>query len=1019
MILSSVSIKKPIMMTMVILAFVIFGIVSFTRLPIDLMPDVEFPFVTVQTIYIGAGPEDIETSVIKPLEEQLSTVNELKNITSFCMEGVGFILLEFNMGVDPDIAAIDVKDKVDQILLELPDDLQKPVVGKFDINDQPIVDLALTGPGTPEQLRRMAEDDVKERLLRIGGVATVELSGGREREIHVNLHKERLDALGLSVFQVFPVISSQSASIPAGRVTAGTKEYSVRVQGEFESLDEIRQLRIPLMTGGSVKVSSIADVVDSHKEIRELARFNGENSVGLAILKRPDANTVAVADQVNEELQRLNRSLPPGYRVQVSFDRSQFIEDAVNDTYSAMILGIILTAFVLLLFLLDWKLALIAAVSMPASIVVTFMAMEWFGFSLNIITLMALAISIGVLVANSIVVLENIVRRRATGERIREAADRGTAEVAVAVLASALTNIAVFFPLATMSGITGQIFRALGLTIVAATVVSLFLSFTLTPLMASRLLSARTAGGGSRRNSAENAFRSLETGYRSLLQGILHNKWAAIAAVLAAFLITLLVVGPRIGMEFFPQSDQGMINLDLEMPSGASLDYTDRALSEIEKRISQLPEVSSVYASVGGSGVESGVNLAQVQISLVDQSERTRSSSRVVNAIRPLLADIPDASIVITEVSMFGGGRGNADIEIEVTGAQMREILHIADSITAKAHQVPGLTDIRTSWKAAKPEIKFLPDRIRLDEYGTNVGQMGGELRFYLTGYDQAVYREGDDEYPIRVQYAPEDRESAEDIENTTVLTKRGGVPVKALAAIEYGAGAATIDRKNRQRLVTVMINVAEGTSGTKAAELKELTDQIPLLPGYKIYYGGQQEMMRESFGALIFAMLLAIVLTYMVLSGILESLLQPFVIMLTLPMGLIGVIWALFLTGNSISMLSLMSVIMLIGIVVNNAILIIDRAHVERREGKTPEEAILEAAQVKLKPILMMNIAIVLAMLPQALGLGSGAEIRAPFAITAIGGVIVSTVLTLTVIPALYVLTAKKQVEERPGQAT
>jgi len=1014
MLLTSLSVRKPVLMSMVILALVIFGIVAFIKLPIDLMPNIEFPYVTVQTVYIGAGPEEIETSVIKPIEEQMSTVNNIKNITSFCSEGMGFILLEFNLGVNADLAAIDVKDKIDAALYKLPRDLQKPVIGKFDINSQPVINLAVTGPQSPLALRYLADKTVKERLVRIGGVASITVSGGHEHEIQVNLNKNKLDGMGLSVQTVAGMIAAQTANIPGGHISGDRKEYTVRIQGQFENLDQIAAIKIPVVSGGRngqqmamVPLSSIADVTDTYKEVRETARFNGQNSVGLAIQKRPDANTVAVARNVFNEIDKINKELPAGTFINVAQDRSKFIRDSVNDMYNNIMVGMALTAVMLLLFLGDLRVTLIAALTIPASIIVTFMGIQWAGFTINFMTLMALAISVGTLVTNAIIVLENIARHRGRGMPIDRAAETGTNEVLIAVSASALTNIAVFVPMATMEGITGQFFKALGFTIVIATVASLFLSFTLAPLMAARLMKTRKSGSEGRKNPFQLFLASLNNGYAGIVRAAVDHRWMTIGAMMLLLVITVIGIVPRLGLEFFPQSDQGIINISIELPSGASLKETDRALRTVEQRALKIPECKSVYASLGGSGTETGVNFASLILRLKDKKDRIRTTADVISGLRPMLADIPDAKLVVKESSMFGGGRSEGDISIEITGNSMNEILALADSVQRVARSMPALADISSSWKEAKPEIKFIPDRMKLDEYGMTVGQIGFALRNAMSGYEAAVFRKENDEFTIRVLYAPMDRQSIDAAENISIQTPRGIVPIKALCNVRYEGGAANVTRKNRQRLVTVMANVVSGAAGTQAAQLRKLTDMIPVKPGYRIYYGGQQERMAESFSTLGFTLLLAIILTYMVLAGSIESLVQPVLIMGTIPLGLIGVLWAMFITGTSISMISIMSFIMLVGVVVNNAILIIDYAHQLERQGISRHDAIIESCITKFNAILMMNLAIVTASLPQAL---AKASIQAPFAITAIGGIVVSTLMTLFLIPSLYLLTKGKK---------
>ncbi|MFW5775557.1 MAG: efflux RND transporter permease subunit, partial [Chitinivibrionales bacterium] len=945
-----------------------------------------------------------------------------------CMEGVGFLVLEFDMSIDADLAAIEVKDKIDAILYQLPDDLERPVIGKFDPNDEPIVRVSLIGPASPEQLRRMAEQDIKERLVRVTGVANIEVQGGRQREIQVNLHKEKMDAHNLSIFQVYPLIQAQSANFPAGQVTGAFREYTVRVQGEFSSIEEIANIRIPAMKMGSEPIqyelvlSDIADVTDAYEEVREKARFQGNEAVNFAIQKRPDANTVDVAQNIIAQVDQINGELAEGFQLAVAQDNSTFIRDSVNDTYSSMALGIILTSLILLLFLYDWKLMLIAAITMPASVIIAFVAMDAAGFSLNIVTLMALSISVGILVTNAIIVLENIVRVRNTGLAVRQAAERGTSEIAVAVLASALTNLAVFLPIATTGGITGSIFKALGLTIVFATLASLFLSFTLTPLMASRMLSNKK-DREKKDHIIERLMKKVERGYGRLLHALVYSKSRIALVVLSTvvlFVFSLFVIAPQIGSEFMAQGDQGYMTIDVELPPGTPLHQTEKVMASIENRTREIPEVETIITSIGGSGVNTGVYFGQIIARMVEASERSRSTDEVIAAFRPQLIDLPDARIFVYPMKTMGGP-GEADIQVEVVGIDLDHILALTDSVHTKMKEVGGLTDIKLSWKGSKPEIRIIPDRERLEHYGLSpnvasaltVQALGGMMRYSMTGNDQALFREDNEDYPIRVQLSKQDRNTISEIENMTVPTQKGMVPVKSLAQVSYADGAASIMRKNRQRMVTVMANVSDGSTGGKTAELEKRFGSIPLESGYAIGFGGDQDMMRESNQQLIIAALLAIILTYMVLAGILESLLMALVIWLTLPLGLIGVVWALFLTGNTFSMISNMSIIMLIGIVVNNAILLIDHARQLRREqGLSSRDAIVEAGKTKLKAIIMMNLAIVLAMLPQALAFGSGGQIRAPFAITAIGGVLVSTALTFFIIPALYVITERKKIE-------
>jgi hydrophobic/amphiphilic exporter-1 (mainly G- bacteria), HAE1 family len=1006
---------------MIIGAVLVFGIVSFFGLPIDLMPKIDFPYVTVQAVYPGAGPEEIETSVAKPMEEQLSTVSGLKNVTSYCMEGVAYIVLEFNLGVNADIASIDVKDKLDAIAANLPKDMDKPVISKFDINAQPIINLAVTGPQDPKDLRHIAEKQVKDQIAKIMGVSQITVTGGHEREIQIHLHKKELDGIGQSVNGVAGIIASQTANIPGGHISSEHTEYTVRVLGEFKNMDEISQIRIPVLkttagqntptVGGEayVPLSSIADVVDTYKEIREKARYNHENSVGLAIQKNTDANTVALSNKILKEVDRLNTVLPPGVKINIAQDRSLYIKSSVSEMYMNIIIGILLTGAMLFFFLGDWRLMIVATTVIPASVLVTFLGMKLFGFTINIITLMAIGIAIGQLVTDAIIVLESIVRHRDQGMPIKEAAVVGTKEVIIAVIASAFTHSAVFLPMANMQGITGQFFKSLGITLVIAVLSSLVFALTLTPMLASLLLKDKKAaqpGVQQKKNVAEKYLAPITARYIRLLTWSLKHKPVIVLGTILLFFGTMFSMFGSLGKEFMPKSDEGLIQVSLEMPTGASLTQTDNTLDTIETRLQKIPELKSIYTSLGGTGTSTGVNVGSLLIQLKDKKERVRTTDDVANDIRNKITDLPDAKLVV-KPTQSGGGHSSTDIQVEITGDKMSEILRLADSVKAKALTVPGLADVDISWKEAKPEIKFIPDRYRMDEYGVNISTLGANLRSAMSGNEAAVYREDNDEYNIRVQLDEFDRQSVSQVEELSVPTQKGIVPMKSLAKVVQEGGAASVDRKNRQRLVMVTANVAQGSVGTKAGELQKLTAQITLQPGYKIFYGGSTEMMQDTFHDLVIALILAILLVYMVLAGSLESLVQPFLIMLTLPLGLIGVVWALFITGKALSMISVMSIIMLIGIVVNNAILLMDYAFQKIRQGRTVRQAIVEACRVKFIAIIMMNLAIVLSSLPQALSAGT---FNQPFAITAIGGVLVSTMMTFFVIPVVFDWSVKKQ---------
>jgi len=1004
MFLSDVSVKKPVLATMMILVFVVLGFFSYQRLSIDLMPEVDFPFVTITTIYPGAGPKEVESQITELIEEEAISVSNVKRVDSYSQENVSIVMIEFELGIDVDIAAIEVKDKVDAIRFKLPNGAEQPSIVKFDIGASPIMDLAVSGTRPLEEIFEITDKTIEDQLARVDGVASINIVGGKEREIQVNLSKEKLRGYGLSIMNLAQLVAMSNLSVPAGYITQTREEFTVRLLGEFTDLQQLRDLEIFLPNGGSVQLKELGTIADSFKDQRKLARYNDETCVGVSIRKRSDANAVRTADGVLKALERLEKTLPDDVKITVVENDSIFIKDSVRDVITNIIIGIVLTSIVLYFFLHTLRATIIVSITMPASIIATFLLVYFAGFTLNVMTLMALGLSIGMLVANSIVVLENIARRIDLGDSPRLAAENGTSEIAIAVIAAAMTNVVVFTPIGFMSGLVGQFFKEFGLTVVFATIFSLFMSFTLTPMLASRLLKKQRADGERRGlmrgffRGWDNVYGKLEQWYRGTLEWSLGHRWVIVLATIVAFAFSIFLFR-FIGGEFMPEIDQGVMNVNLEMPPGTSLQKTDSALAQVETIIENVPEVEGIYSTLGGGGTDEGVEFAEVLVIL--KEERTRLTSEVSEEIRALLkGKIPDAKLAIT---LQGGPGGGSDIQVEITGTEPEQLAVIAQKVKAIIDSIPGIVDSKTSVKTGKPELTIVPDRNKLKEYGVTVGQLGGALRTSLTGEVASLYKEGGEEYDIRIRLTETDRDIAEDANQILIQTRKGMTPVTALGEIVQREGETRITRKNKQRFVTVEANIAEGTLNEITNQIRAQTDQLQLPPGYAIFFGGQAEMQAESFGAIFTALIMAIILTYMLLAAILGSYIHPFTIMITLPLGLIGAAVALFVTGISINIFSLMAIVMLVGIVVNNAILLIDYTTVLRERGYDMRDAILEACPVRLRPVLMTNIAIAVGMLPQALGTGGAAALRASMAIVTIGGVIISTLFTLYVIPAVY----------------
>lgn len=1045
--IADLSIRRPVLMTMVVMSFVVVGIFSLTRLGIDLTPKIDLPYVVVSIIYPGAGPEEMETQVAEPIEEVVSAIGGVKHVTSSSQEGLSIIILEFDLEMDVDLVAIDVKDKVDQIRHDLPEDIMDPIIQKFDIGSLPIINLAVSSPRSLDETYRLTEDVIKTGLSRVRGLAEIELTGGLEREIQVNLSRRKLRSYNLSPQIVTAMIGAENLNIPAGRVTEGKKEITIRFAGEFNDLDELRNVEITIDDDGNkVRLKELGWIEDTFEEQRDLTRFNGETSVGVALIKRADANTVEVARMIFKEIDRIRTLLPEDVKLEVARDRSQFIQDMVKDVWSNMMIAILLTIIVLYFFLHSLPSTVIAAVAMPTSIVSAFILIDFAGFTLNIMSLMGLAISIGILVANSIVVLENIERYKSLGLPSKEAASKGTAEIGLAVVASTLTNVVVFTPMAFMSGIVGQFFIQFGLTVAFATIFSLLVSFTLTPMMASRsikrgfyyffillallasyymlgidaalvfilvlALAALAFSYGLQEKLAAAWIRfydNLTSSYRGSLSWALRHRVLFLSLVLLIFIGSLSLLGlGYIGSEFFPQSDQGQFSIYIEMPIGTALVETDLVVDEIGRRVMKQKYAKTVYTSSGkseGGFLSSGESshLGMIVVQMIEKRFRQLKTSEFINQFQSQLTDIPDAKIKIMETEAMHGGGGDADLQVEITGYDIDYLNVIADTIAFYMGQVGGLVNIESSWKLGKPELQLTPKRSQLADQGISPGALGMILRNLIEGEVASKFREGGEEYDIRVQLDESEIKRAEDIEDIYISAGKKQVLLGEIAASEYTEGPTSIAHKDKQRLVVVSADIASGTIGGKVSELRDIIADLNLKSGYRINFGGEAEMMGEAFAELFKALILAIILTYMLLAAILESYKHPFTIMLTLPLGLIGVILSLFITNNTLSILSLMSMVMLVGIVVNNGILLIDYINRLRKDGRKLEDAILEACPIRLRPIIMTNIATALGMLPLAFGIGAGGEMRAPMAIVAIGGLMTSAVFTLYVIPIIY----------------
>jgi len=1009
-------IKRPVTTTMIVVVMVVMGIYSYTHLVTELLPRINYPIVVVTTVYPGAAPAEIETQVTKKIEDQVATLANIESLTSDSMESVSQVVVQFAIEVDQDQASIDVKDKVDAIVGDLPDAAEAPVITKFDLAGGAAIELAVTGSRPLPEIYEIVDKQIAERLSRVDGVAEVEIIGQQDRQIQVAMDPARLRAYGLTLLDVLQVLSAGNVNVPVGNITRGSGETTVRMRGEVRNPAELAEFRLNLPTGGSVPLSEVATILDTTEEIREAASFNGKPAIGVAVKKRSDGNTVAVVEGVMAALADLDQVLGDDIDIAVVQESATFVRDSVADVLSAMGIGILLTGLLLFIFLHDWRTTIIAAVAMPVAVIAAFLLMEQSGFTVNVMSLMALGISIGTLVTNSIVVLENISRHMTEGTDPDEAAAAGTAEVTVAVLASTLTNIVVFTPIAFMSGIIGKFFLQFGMTVVYATLFSLVVSFTLVPMLAAKLMRPGKGIGHGDSLLARGArawdrfYDNLQNSYRTALAFSLRRRWVPLLLTGILFVGGLSLFG-HVGGEFVPVADQGMVQVSLEFPAGTSLQRTLQQAEAVAADLRDDPNVQGIQVKVGGE--TRGVEDADLLVRLVDKWDRAETIQAYMNRIRPRLARVPDA-----RASLFIVGEGSgieADLVLEVTGYDGDLVKDVGRQVYDIVYATEGMVEVQTSDRAGKPEINILPRRRHLSEQGLVASQMGGILRAAYEGEEAGVYRESGEEYDVVVKFGEADRRDPAFLPDLPVSTPLGvTVPLGEIGDIVYGVGDPTIKHSEKIRLVEISGNIAEGALTGKRTLIDARIAELDLPAGVFINYGGDAENQDEAFASILEALILAIILIYIVMAGILESFVHPLTVMVTLPLSLIGMAVALFFSGETINIMSLMALVMMIGIVVNNAILLLDYTAQLRARGMGITEALLEACPNRLRPIIMANLAIAIGMIPQIVGGGAGSEFRTPMAIVQIGGVLISAVFTLFVVPVVYTMVDRLTVSGR-----
>lgn len=1004
MTLSDVAIRRPVFTAMMSVALLVLGLLGYRRLGTDLYPDVSFPFVTVTTVYPGASPTDIEEAVTRPIEDAVSSIAGVDRVFSMSREDVSLVFVQFKLSVPLAEGVQNVRDKVGVAQGELPLGSRAPVIAQFDVAAQPVVVFSAAAGADATALRERLDDRVRPRLEQLDGVAAVRILGGGVPEITVELFRDRLAALGLTPDAVFQRIRAEHLDLPGGRLPSGTAEVGIRVKGEFASVEALRAMPVATAPGGSlVRLGEVALVRQGVAEPRTLVRTDGVEAVAVEVVKQAGANSAAVANAVKALLPALQQE--HAFRAQVLIDQAVVIEANAHEVWVAIWFGGAMAILIILLFLLDLRGTFISALALPTSVIGTLFAMYAMGFSLNQLTLLGLSLAIGLLIDDAVVVRESITRRLEAGEPPAEAASKGTAEIALAVMATTFTLVAVFVPVAFMQGITGQFFRQFGLTITVAVLISLFVAFTLDPMLSARLARARAPGEHRVDHPLVARVRAgldaLDRAYARSLAWVLAHRRLTVAGALLLFLGSL-AVGGSLGSEFVPADDRSQLVVTFEYPPGTSLATTSRRSAALEARVRAIPGVTSVYAVVGP---QEDVRAARWRVSLVDKALRRERPEHFKQAIRAVLAGDPELrGAAVSDPPTIEGLGDFPPILMRIIGRDFDVLRREAAFMVETMRAIPALADIQLKDSPGKPELEVEVDRDEAARVGLTAGAIGLQVRLATQGEVAGKLRQGRREAEIRVRLAGEDRESVGALSRLWVATPQGPVALSQLAALRPAVGPSVIEHEQRERQISVWAQIAPGHDlGAATLALRERLAGHELPPGYSYFWDGMQKEQAETSGAMGLALGIAVIFIFIVLASQFESLVHPFTIMLSLPLAVVGAFLGLGLTGGSINMGSLIGLILLMGLVTKNAILLVDGAIQHVREGDDPEEAIRKAGPRRLRPIVMTSAAMVLGMLPTALGRGVGSEFRSPMAVAVIGGVITSTLLTLWVVPVVF----------------
>jgi len=1010
MTLSDISIQRPILTSMMMLSLIVFGVLGYFSMGVDAYPRMEFPVVMVMARLEGASPEVIEEDVTDVLEEQLNTISGVRKISSTSSQGFSIIVVEFNLDLDLDSAAQDVRDKVARARIHLPRDVEPPVVDKVNPADQPILWIPIQTDRTVVDTSEFARLHLKPELETIPGVGSVVIFGQRDRNMRIWLDGEALRARGLAASDVIAALRREHVELPGGQVISQRIEYSVKTDAEFRTREALEGLVVAEVNHAPVLLRNVARVEDGSEDVRTLARFDGQNAVGLGIRKQPGANTVAIADEAYRRLDRLRPILPAGLKFgdrAGMIDFSIAIRESVNETLFSLASGALLATLTVWLFLRRWRTTMIVGLAIPLSIVATFGVMWALGYTLNIMTLLALTLAVGVVVDDAIVVLENIERHRAQGEAPFDAATNATREIAFAATASTLSIAVVFLPVIFVTGIIGNFLREFGLTTAAAVLISLFVALTLTPMLAARVPQAAPVRPGGIYDRLERIFLGLESGYRRALDWTFRHRVATLGIAGLSF-VAAIGFAMRLEKEFFPSEDQGRFLVFLETPAGTTFESTLEQLKLDEKWVLAQPEVAGLFSAVGLSGPRGPgtVNEGLLFATLTPRQQRKRSAQDLIKEAREVLGRIPGQQVNVFDFSSVQSQHGRGGFEFSIRGnLALAELDRLADELMRRLAAEGGIVELDKSLKLGLPELRVVPDREKASALGVNAQALATAVQAMIGGLDVATFKEGGHRFDIRVRLEEKDRAEPDAIERLYVRTQEGGVvELRNLVKIETGAAPSSITRTNRQRSVTISGNL-EGKALSEAVAMVQRVAAEVLPEGVNVELSGEAEAMRESGRQFALMLSLSVLVIYMILAAQFESLMHPLTVMLALPLALVGALGGLWLANMSINLFSMIGIILLLGLVTKNSILLVDYANQLRREGMQKEAAMRKAAPIRMRPVLMTGISMIFGVLPAASGLGPGAESRQPMGVATAAGMLTSMSLTLLVVPVFYLM--------------